>query len=59
LQPPSSPGGTWTETSLHQFTGDIDGAVPQANLFLGADGIYGTTTYGGSLNSGTVFKIVP
>ena len=59
LQPPSTAGGTWTETSLHQFVGGSDGAVPQANLFLGADGIYGTTTYGGSSNVGTIFKIVP
>ena len=47
------------ETLLHSFSGgDKDGAGPQAGLILGRDGnFYGVTTYGGSYNSGTVFKV--
>jgi hypothetical protein len=65
LTPPPAPGGAWTETTLHQFTGNSDGATPQAGLFIDKYGIYGTTYSGGgstqcgSSGCGTVFKIVP
>jgi len=68
-------GGVWTETFLHQFTGGSDGAVPAAALvFDSAGALYGTTVYGGDVNSndacsygqgdgyygcGTVFKLTP
>ncbi len=59
LKPPSTPGGAWTETLLHSFTGkDGDGAIPQANLTVGPAGVlYGTTWAGGTANYGTVFSI--
>jgi len=42
---------------LHTFTG-ADGANPQADLFQDTNGdLYGTTFYGGTFNSGTVFKL--
>jgi uncharacterized repeat protein (TIGR03803 family) len=45
-------------TNLYSFTGGNDGANPQAGLMQGSDGyFYGTTPYGGSYESGTVFKI--
>jgi hypothetical protein len=36
-------------------------AVPMliSKFASGADGVYGTTSYGGSANVGTIFKIVP
>jgi uncharacterized repeat protein (TIGR03803 family) len=44
-------------TTLHGFSG-ADGAVPQANLVLAADGfLYGTTTLGGLNDLGTVFRV--
>jgi uncharacterized repeat protein (TIGR03803 family) len=59
LKPPAAPGGAWTETVLHSFTGkDGDGAVPQANLTVGPAGVlYGTTWSGGTAGFGTVFSI--
>jgi uncharacterized repeat protein (TIGR03803 family) len=46
------------ETVLHSFAGGNDGANPQGPLIQGKDGnFYGTTTYGGTANGGTVFKI--
>jgi uncharacterized repeat protein (TIGR03803 family) len=61
LTPPSSPGGAWTETILHSFTGtDGDGAIPYAGLVLSSSGIlYGTTTAGGTAGRGTVFAVEP
>jgi uncharacterized repeat protein (TIGR03803 family) len=45
-------------TILHSFTGTNDGANPVAGLVQGSDGnFYGTTEYGGTNDSGTVFKI--
>jgi uncharacterized repeat protein (TIGR03803 family) len=55
-----SPGGTWTETVLHSFTGGPDGAQPMGGLITdGAGNIYGTAAYGGAPNCGTVFALSP
>jgi uncharacterized repeat protein (TIGR03803 family) len=49
------------ETVLHAFgNAPLDGADPNAALIQGSDGnFYGTTTFGGTYNRGTVFKITP
>jgi uncharacterized repeat protein (TIGR03803 family) len=46
------------ETVLHSFTGSPDGAYPLGGLIQDSKGnLYGTTSTGGSLNIGTVFKL--
>jgi uncharacterized repeat protein (TIGR03803 family) len=54
-------GGTWTETVLHSFGKNTnDGQGPLAAVTLDNSGnIYGTTSAGGSLGDGTVFKLQP
>ncbi|MGA3142677.1 MAG: choice-of-anchor tandem repeat GloVer-containing protein [Verrucomicrobiota bacterium] len=48
-----------TLNTLYSFTGGGDGANPAAGLVQGADGnFYGTAEYGGTNDSGTVFKIM-
>lgn len=48
-----------TLTTLANFDG-INGSRPVAGVVLGIDGsFYGTTSYGGANNSGTVFKVTP
>lgn len=43
--------GSWSYTSLHDFTGGSDGAQPSGTVILDASGnIYGTTVAGGSTN---------
>ena len=60
LAPPASPGGDWTETVLHDFTGGSDGTDPYAGVAIGSGGVlYGTTYAGGSLGAGTVFALTP
>ena len=45
-------------TSLYSFTGGKDGYQPTAGLVEGSDGyLYGTAFFGGTVGSGTVFKI--
>jgi uncharacterized repeat protein (TIGR03803 family) len=52
--------GSWTYTSLHDFTGGSDGGFPYSNLVFGADGnIYGTASTGGAFNAGVIFEITP
>ena len=51
-----TPGGD--ETVLYSFRGAEDGAAPQAALLQASDGaLYGTTSAGGQLNQGTVFRL--
>jgi len=53
-----TPGGVLT--LLYSFSGGTDGAYPQGGLLQATDGnFYGTTTYGGANNQGTVFKMTP
>jgi uncharacterized repeat protein (TIGR03803 family) len=53
-----TPDGTLT--TLHDFTGGVDGGTPTDGLTLGTDGnLYGTTLFGGANNYGTIFKITP
>jgi uncharacterized repeat protein (TIGR03803 family) len=60
---PSS--GSWVYTSLHDFTGGSDGQEPH-NVVLDTTGnLYGTTTYGATVNAdcpfgcGVVWEIAP
>lgn len=47
-----------TFTTLYSFTGGVDGALPLAGLAQGSDGnFYGTTSRGGTSDTGTVFQI--
>ena len=47
-----------SDTVLHAFTGQPDGAYPLAGLVEdGSGNLYGTTTYGGASNRGAVFRV--
>lgn len=61
LEPPTAPGGPWTETTLHDFIGGSDGSTPLGGVVFGSNGaLYGTTRYGGSPSGhGTVFELAP
>jgi len=56
-----TPGGKLT--AIYKFCSQsncADGSYPSAGLVKATDGnFYGTTSYGGANNSGTVFKITP
>ncbi|MFY9743604.1 MAG: choice-of-anchor tandem repeat GloVer-containing protein [Candidatus Sulfotelmatobacter sp.] len=56
-----STDGTWTETVLHNFGSEGDGAGPKCNLIFDGEGnLYGTTNGGGAYNNaGTVFELSP
>jgi uncharacterized repeat protein (TIGR03803 family) len=50
---------TGTETVLHSFSAKQDGSRPVAGLIYLRGRLYGTTSYGGEYNDGTVFAITP
>ncbi|HXM44921.1 MAG TPA: choice-of-anchor tandem repeat GloVer-containing protein, partial [Bryobacteraceae bacterium] len=59
VSPPASPGGAWTETVWHSFSG-ADGANPEAGLVMDSNGVlYGATFYGGTSNLGVLFSLDP
>jgi uncharacterized repeat protein (TIGR03803 family) len=59
LTPPSTPGGTWSESAVYNFAGPPDGEGP-TGLTVSPDGtIYGTVQQGGSYNIGAVFALTP
>jgi uncharacterized repeat protein (TIGR03803 family) len=52
------PATAQTFTPLHEFKGNPDGAFPRGPLVQDANGnLYGTTTGGGGVSEGTVFKL--
>ena len=52
--------GSWTYTSLHDFTGGGDGAFPVSNVTFDANGnLYGTASAGGAYGAGVVWEITP
>ena len=52
-------GSGWVLTPLYTFSGP-DGRNPQARVIIGPDGsLYGTTTWGGDADEGTVFNLRP
>jgi uncharacterized protein YceK len=65
LSPPSGSGGSWTETTLYEFTGQSDGYNPASGLVLDSSGnVYGVTPHGGDMSlcgggCGVVFKLTP
>jgi uncharacterized repeat protein (TIGR03803 family) len=55
-----NPDGSWTETVLYSFGGEMDAAYPWAGLiFDGTGNLYGTTLWGGANDAGTVFQLTP
>jgi uncharacterized repeat protein (TIGR03803 family) len=60
LAPPAQPGGAWTETVLHSFSGGTDGGEPQTGLVSdGKGGFFGTASQGGNTGNGNFFHLMP
>lgn len=60
LTPPVEPGGIWTHTVLHRFTGSPDGDTPEGRpVVTVSNKVFGTTYLGGSHGMGTAFVTVP
>jgi len=60
LVPPQTAGGAWTEVTLYSFAGQpSDGSTPLGELLMVNGMLYGTTSLGGSENSGTIFAVSP
>lgn len=54
------PAGAKIDDVLYSFQGSPDGSDPSANLLADSSGVlYGTTTGGGTMHNGTVFKLTP
>lgn len=59
LVPPTTKGGTWTESQLYAFKGNSDGRLPvTATLALTKSGtLYGVTQRGGTWDSGVLYQL--
>ncbi len=55
----SIPAAGQTESVLYSFQGGFDGSQPVAGLIDKAGNLFGTTAFGGSAGSGTVFELTP
>jgi len=54
--------GGWTGSTIYTFSGGVDGERPSVQSGLVFDhlgNLYGTTTFGGTRNRGTVFELSP
>jgi uncharacterized repeat protein (TIGR03803 family) len=52
--------GSWTYSSLHDFTGGTDGANPYSSVVFDTNGnLYGAALHGGNNGAGVVFEIQP
>lgn len=52
--------GGWTYTSLHDFTGGVDGSYPISGVVMDANGnLYGGTLEGETYGAGVLFEIAP
>ena len=47
------------ETALYTFTSEADGFGPNSLVRDAEGNLYGTTAFGGTVNAGTVFKLMP
>jgi uncharacterized repeat protein (TIGR03803 family) len=55
-----SPGGQWTESILHFFSGGSDGFNPHSPVAIdGAGNLYGTAGDGGMYGGGVAYEITP
>ena len=52
-------GGAWTETDLHDWPCFSQAEAAESRVVYHNGLLYGTTTYLGSANLGTVFTLVP
>jgi uncharacterized repeat protein (TIGR03803 family) len=64
LSPPTSEGGSWTETILYSFqglqNGGHDGLQPNTQLVMDdAGNLFGGTQWGGKNNRGTIYELSP
>ncbi|HMK88820.1 MAG TPA: choice-of-anchor tandem repeat GloVer-containing protein, partial [Methylocystis sp.] len=61
LAPPTSGQTLWTESDLHEFTGESDGGFPVGPIVIGTNGaLYGVTAAGGGpLGAGTIYELKP
>ena len=60
LTPPSTAGGSWTESILRNFGESKDGNNLQAGVIIDKSGnLYGTTNQGGANGAGTAFELTP
>ena len=56
----TSSHGSWTYTSLHDFTNGSDGGFPYSSLVIDSHGnLFGTASTGGPYGAGVVFEITP
>lgn len=52
--------GTWQEQQLYSFRAGTDGQFPRSTVIFDSGGnLYGTTTIGGTDNTGTAFELMP